>query len=153
NPHGRAALMRPFEHAFDPTSPIHLQAEWLPPFQPGGLRSWLYPYGIGAFAAAMLLMMTDAGLRRSPDTWGATAIGAMVLAMSLRSRRFVPLFGMGLALVLALALSRLGVFVRRRIPPIVPALSALALAVLWLAPYPKNSSAFQYLTAEYEFPV
>src|SRR5262249_8556542 len=71
NPHGRAALMRPFEHAFDPTSPIHLQAEWLPPFQPGGLRSWLYPYGIGAFAAAMLLMMTDAGLRRSPDTWVA----------------------------------------------------------------------------------
>jgi len=153
NPHGGAAVLRPFEHAFDPTSPIHLQGEWLPPFEPGGLRSWLYPYGIGAFVAATLVVMTDAGLRRSPDSRVATVIGAMVLVMSLRSRRFVPLFGMGLTLVLALALSRLGVVLRRRIPPMVSALGALALAGVWLAPYPKTSSAFHYLTADYEFPV
>jgi hypothetical protein len=153
NPHGGAAVMRPFEHAFDPTSPIHLQAEWLPPFEPGGLRSWLYPYGIGAFVAAMLVVTANAELRRSPDTWVAMALGAMVLAMSLRSRRFVPLFGMGETFVLALALARLGVFLRRRIPPMVPALGALALAGVWLMPYPKTSSAFHYLTADYEFPV
>src|SRR5262249_21851733 len=157
NPHGGAAVMRALEHAFNPTLPIHQVAEWLPPFEPSGLRSWLYPYGIGAFFAATLLVMTDSELRRSPDAWVGAAIGAMVLAMSLRSRRFVPLFGMGLTLVLALALalalSRLGVFVRRWIPPMVPALGALVVAGVWLAPYPKNSSAFQYLTAEYEFPV
>src|SRR5262249_24473894 len=153
NPHGGAAVMRALEHAFNPTLPIHQVAEWLPPFEPGGLRSWLYPYGIGAFFAATLLVMTDSELRRSPDAWVGAAIGAMVLAMSLRSRRFVPLFGMGLTLVLALALSRLGAFVRRGIPPIVPALGALLVAGVWLAPYPKNSTAFQYLTAEYEFPV
>jgi hypothetical protein len=153
NPHGGMTVLRPFEHAFDPTSPIHMQAEWLPPFEPGGLRSWLYPCAIGAFVAATLVVLTDAERRRSPDAWVATALGAMVLAMSLRSRRFVPLFGMGQTLVLALALSRLGLFLRRRIPPIVPALGALVLAGAWLAPYPKNSSAFQYLTAEYEFPI
>jgi hypothetical protein len=153
NPHGGAALMRPLQHAFDPTSPIHQVAEWLPPFEPGGLRSWLYPFGIGAFVAAALVVMGDAKLRHSPDARVAVAIGAMALAMSLRSRRFVPLFGMGETFVLALVLVRLGVFVRDRIPPLVPALGALALAVVWLAPYPKTSSAFHYLTADYEYPV
>ena len=57
NPHGGAALMRPLQHAFDPTSPIHQVAEWLPPFEPGGLRSWLYPYGIGAFVVATLVVI------------------------------------------------------------------------------------------------
>src|SRR5262249_46155993 len=42
---------------------------------------------------------------------------------------------------------------RRRIPPLVPALGALVLATVWLAPYPKTSSAFHYLTADFEFPV
>lgn len=153
NPHGGAALMRPFQHAFDPTSPIHQVAEWLPPFEPGGLRSWLYPYGIGAFVVATLVVMGNAELRRSPDARVAVAIGAMALAMSLRSRRFVPLFGMGETFVLALVLARLGVFLRDRIPPLVPALGALALAGFWLAPYPKTASAFHYLTADYEFPV
>jgi len=153
NPHGGAAVMRALEHAFDPTLPIHQVAEWLPPFEPGGLRSWLYPYGIGAFVAATPVVLANAALRRPPDTWVATAIGAMALALSLRSRRFVPLFGMGQTLVLALALSRLGSVLRRRIPPVVPALGALALAGVWLAPYPKTVSAFHYLTADYEFPV
>ena len=128
-------------------------AEWLPPFEPGGLRSWLYPYGIGAFVVATLVVMGNAELRRSPDARVAMAIGAMALAMSLRSRRFVPLFGMGETVVLALVLARLGVFLRDRIPPLVPALGALALAGFWLAPYPKTVSAFHYLTADYEFPV
>src|SRR5262249_55772452 len=48
NPHGAGAFVRALEHAFDPTLPIHQVAEWLPPFEPGGIRSWLYPYGIGA---------------------------------------------------------------------------------------------------------
>jgi hypothetical protein len=128
-------------------------AEWLPPFEPGGLRSWLYPYGIGAFVAATLVVTANAELRRSPDAQVAIALGVLVLAMSLRSRRFVPLFGMGETLVMALALARLGVFLRHRIPPLVPALGALALAGVWLAPYPKTSSAFHHLTADYEFPV
>src|SRR5262249_29259228 len=119
NPHGGAAVMRALEHAVHPTSPIHRVGEWLPPFEPGGLRSWLYPYGIGAFVFAVLFTMTDAELRRSPDTHVAIALGAMALAMSLRSRRFVPLFGMGETVVLALALVPLGVFLRRRIPPLV----------------------------------
>ena len=153
NPHGGAAVVRALEHALHPTSPIHRVGEWLPPFEPGGLQSWLYPYGIGAFVAATLFVMTDAELRRSPDTRVAAALGVVVLAMSLRSRRFVPLFGMGETFVLALALSRLGSLLLRRIPPLVPALCALALAGVWLAPYPKTSSAFHYLTADYEFPV
>src|SRR5262249_41362653 len=153
NPHGGSAVMRALEHAFDPASPIHRVGEWLRPFEPGGLRSWLYPYGIGAFAAATLFVVTHAELRRSPDAQVAVALGAMALAMSLRSRRFVPLFGMGETFALALALARLAFFLRRLIPPLVPALGALVLAAIWLAPYPKTSSAFHFLTADFEFPV
>src|SRR5262249_49821720 len=153
NPHGIGAVVRALRHAFDPTSPIHRVAEWLPPFEPGGLRSWLYPYGIGAFVAATLIVMADAEQCRAATTWVAVVIGAIALGMSLRSRRFVPLFGMGGTIVLGLALARLGVLLRGRIPALVPALGALVLAIVWLAPYPKTSSAFHYLTADYEFPV
>src|SRR5262249_34929125 len=112
-----------------------------------------YPYGIGAFVAATLVVATAAGVHRSPDAPLAIAIGALALGMSLRSRRFLPIFGMGGTLVVALALPRLGASLRYRVPPLVPALGALALAAVWLAPYPKTSSAFHHLTADYEFPV
>src|SRR5262249_25549856 len=153
NPHGIGAVGGALRPALDRTSPIHRVAEWLPPFEPGGLRSWLYPYGIGAFVAATLIVMADAEQRRAATTWVAVVVGAMALAMSLRSRRFVPLFGMGGTIVLGLALARLGVLLRGRIFPLVPALGALVLAGVWLAPYPKTASAFHHLTADYEFPV
>src|SRR5262249_5195818 len=153
NPHGIGAVVRALRHAFDPTSPIHRGAEWLPPFEPGGLRSWLYPYGIGAFVGATLIVMADAEHRRSAATWVAVVIGAMALAMSLRSRRFVPLFGMGGTIVLGLAMARVGALVRVRVPPLVPALGALVLAGVWLPPCSKPGAAFLQLSADYEFPV
>src|SRR5262249_32349695 len=79
NPHGIGAVVRAVRHAFDPTSPIHRVAEWLPPFEPGGLRSWLYPYGIGAFVAATLVVMADGGQGRSATTSVAVLIRPLPL--------------------------------------------------------------------------
>lgn len=150
-PNGIQAAARPLLHALDPG--FRGIAEWLPPFEPGGIHSWLYPYALGAFAVATLALAVDPERRRAVDTWVAVTIGALVLAMSLRSRRFVPFFGMGATLVLAAALARPGGALRGRVPALLAPLAALGLAVWWLAPYPRSSAAFHYLTEDLEFPV
>lgn len=150
-PYGSQGIARPLLHALAPG--FRGIAEWLPPFEPGGIHSWLYPYGIATFAGATSALAADPQRRRSAETWVAIAVGALVLAMSLRSRRFVPLFGMGSTLALALALARPAAALGRRMPALLPPLAALGLAGWWLAPYPKGLAAFHYLTEDFEFPV
>jgi hypothetical protein len=85
--------------------------------------------------------------------------------MSLKSRRFIPLFGIAQSLVLAPALaaltSHVGRFAARRFPRlqrpfpwrwVLPAV-ALGLGAWWLVPYPLSSRAFLYLTSQDSFPV
>jgi hypothetical protein len=154
NPNGGEVVLRPLRYALDPSSPFRSLGEWLPPFAPGGIHSWLYPYAIGVFVLnALSLLWLDAKRRREPTTWTMIGVGTLTLAMSLRGRRFVPFFAVGQSLIVAVMLARFAKSRRTRVPDMVPAVAALALALVWIAPFPRRSYAFHYLTAEYEFPV
>lgn len=153
NPYGPTALTRPLRYAFDRTSPFRALAEWWPPFQPGGVESALYPFLLAIFGLTAVAALLQRACRRQPTTWVGLVLGGGTLAMSLTSRRFVPLFAiiqsLTVAAVAAPALLPLG----RRLPAVVPALAALVVGVTWLAPYPQAGYAFHYLTAEDHFPI
>ena len=153
NPSGLKVFLYPLTYAFNEASPFRGIGEWLSPLKPGGITSplffylmWLPGLGLAYFVPAV---------RRVVDVpWEGIALTALTLAMALTSRRFIPLFGMSLALMLCPLLA-LGLHKLR----LERASGALALLVLvyallrWL-PYPIQSApAFHYLTAEYSYPV
>ncbi len=80
-------------------------------------------------------------------------LGALTLAMSLRSRRFIPLFGISQALVVAPLFASGLAWIQKRIPAWPAPAAAVLLGLFWLAPYPQRSYAFHYLTVEDSFPV
>lgn len=150
NPYGWRAITYPFRLAFAGQSATRtLLSEWLPPFEPGGLRAPLFPAAIGLFAvAAILLAIRLRRLRRNDLT--ALGLGLLTLAMALKSRRFVPFFGIAQALVVAQAwlavVPWLG-FSRRTARPrplrnLLASLALLAFACWRLAPYPLGPGAF-----------
>jgi hypothetical protein len=162
-PNGFEAFYYPIKYAFDETSPFRGLGEWHPPFEPGGIRSDAYPYVIAVFAGSALAVLARRHLRNDLRiSVAGLGLGLLTLAMSLRSRRFIPLFGMAEALVLAPVVAELVTVARRRAatlplprvrPYLAPAL-AIALGVFWLWPYPKSGKvAFHYLTSEGSFPV
>ncbi|HYD47753.1 MAG TPA: tetratricopeptide repeat protein [Terriglobales bacterium] len=175
NPNGAEVFTRPLRYALDPSSPFRTLGEWLPPFQPGGIQSPAYPWGIGVFVTGIIVILLLGRESGSPEAsadargrndqarsesarynwgrWAVIAVGVLTLAMSLRSRRFVPFFAMAQALVMAQALALLLRPVAAAIPKLLPPLAATALALFWLAPYPRSLYAFDYMTAEFEFPV
>jgi hypothetical protein len=177
NPNGFEAFGYPLKYAFDSGSPFRTLGEWHPPFVAGGIRSPLYPYAIGlVLAAAGGLTLSAAWRTAGGLSVSALVLSALTLAMSLRSRRFIPLFGIAGALLVSLALARLlpvlarwlqrhaprrpgrsCAFVRlaasRRSVRLAPPVLALVLGIAWLAPHPISSRAFLYLTAEDTFPV
>lgn len=107
NPFGAGALTYPFKLALAADSPTRTTlTEWLPPFIPGGIQSPLYPLAIGLFAAGGLALWSDLRERKRV-AWLSLALAALTLAMSLQSRRFIPLFAMSHTLVLAMAGVRL----------------------------------------------
>lgn len=156
NPNGLEVIVRPLRYAFDTTSPFRRLGEWRPPFEPGGIQSWLYPYAIGAFAIAVAVgggLQLQRG-RKGAATWlSVVAVAGLTLFLSLRSRRIVPFFAIAQTLVLAGVLAPAWAPVARRIPVLLPPLVALVLGLYWLLPYPQRTYAFDYLTASYEFPV
>jgi len=148
NPNGWLVVSRPLRYALG-GSPFSTITEWMPPYLPGGTHSWLYPWAAAAFGVATLLVV----LRRErsvPVT--AIALGALTLAMSVRSRRFVPLFAVSQAIVVGPAYARLLARPPRWVGVAAPLLAGM-LGAIWLAPYPRASWAFAYLTAEDTFPV
>jgi hypothetical protein len=155
NPHGLAVISRPLRYAFDPTSPFRAITEWASPLvdKPGGITSPLYPWaiGIGAVASAYVLSAALRG-RRGSTPWVSLALAMLTLAMSIRSRRFVPLFAVSLGLVLAPTLAALlpqpGRW-RQRVEPVLAGL----LGIFWLAPLPRSSEAFLHLGKIEAFPV
>lgn len=161
-PNGFEAFLYPIKYAFDQTSPFRGLGEWHPPFEPGGIRSEWYPYVIALTALSAVVVLAVPRLRRDYRI-SITGIGlaALTLAMSLRSRRFVSLFGISSALLVAPALSelfRVGRAFTAKLPfpramPYLGPVLAIGLGVYWLWPYPQSSYAFHYLTSEGSFPV
>jgi len=95
------------------------------------------------------------GVRRATGVpWEGLALTGLTLAMALTSRRFVPLFGMSLAVMLAPLLALVCDRLKVERYSLLLALPALAWAVFRLLPYPLQAvPAFHYLTAEYSYPV
>ena len=166
NPSGPDAFTFPLHYAIHPGSPYLRVAEWRPPWEAGGIRSALYFPAIGLFALAVAATFLSGLYRKHPRlTFTGLALSLLTLAMSLKSRRFISLFGMAQSLVLAPVLAhlaaRLGQVLAGRLPwlqrsprwRLVPALAALGLGTVWLFPYPLSSRAFLYLTSQDNFPV
>jgi hypothetical protein len=153
NPSGIKTFLYPLTYAFDTSSPFRQLGEWLSPFKRGGIISPLFFTFMWAplIAGAYLL----APVRRAAAVpWEGLALTALTLAMALTSRRFIPLFGISLAVMMAplmaLCLRKL------RVEKYALALAVLAFiyASLRMLPYPLNRfPAFHYLTAEYSYPV
>ena len=166
NPSGPDAFVFPLHYALNPKSPYLRIGEWKPPWDAGGIRSALYFPSIGLFALAVVGTFAAKLHRKHPRlTFTGLALGLLTLAMSLKSRRFISLFGMAQSLVLAPVLAtltnRLGQFLIRRFPRLqrpmpwrlVLPVAALGLGAWWLAPYPHSGRAFLYLTSQDNFPV
>jgi hypothetical protein len=153
NPSGFEVFLYPLRYAFDETSPFRQIGEWLSPFKPGGIPSPLFFYLVWLPLLAPLYFLP--ALRRRLDVpWEGIALTALALAMALTSRRFIPLFGISLAVMLA---PLLGLCLQKsRLERLSPLLAGLALlyALYRILPYPVQSGpAFHYLTAEYSYPV
>ena len=153
NPSGIKLFLYPLTYAFDAASPFRGIGEWLSPFKPGGIRSPMFFYLM--WLPLLGLAYCLPGVRRSLDVpWEGIALTLLTLAMALTSRRFIPLFGMSLAVMLAplLALCLRKLWIEK----IGGALGAalLLFALFRLLPFPLQSApAFHYLTAEYSYPV
>lgn len=156
NPQGAEVVLRPMRYAFDASSPFRTLGEWKPPFEPGGIQSWLFPWAIGVFAVAGVAALALQGRDRQRlrfDVLVSLAIGLLTLAMALRSRRFVPFFAIGMAPVVASVAGGLAKGWLERLPALAGPAVAAALGAVWLWPYPLGPVAFDFLTARYEFPV
>jgi hypothetical protein len=154
NPYGLEAYAYPLEYALNSDSPFRGLAEWRPPFEPGGIRSSLYPLGL-LLGTLLMLMSAVPRIRSAVGLYPEiAAMVALTAAMSLTSRRFVILYAVALALLFApfftYALARLP----RRVPVSALVLGlALGLGVVRLNAYTLRSEpAFHYLTAEYAYP-
>jgi hypothetical protein len=166
NGNGSDALLVPIRFAQDSNSPFLRIAEWLPPYEPGGIRSSLYYPSIATFVVSVLIVLGSGAYRRQPRlTLSSVALGLITFVLSNRSRRFITLFGIAQSLLLAPALAVVFSSLRSRLVRALPWLDRprvwrIALpvaALLWgclqLAPFPLSRDAFLYLTAEDTFPV
>jgi hypothetical protein len=166
NGNGSEALLWPIRFAQDSHSPFIRIAEWLPPYEPGGIRSSLYYPSIAVFVVSLLIVVGSGAHRRQPRlTLSSAAVALITLVLSIRSRRFIPLFGISQSLLLAPALVVVFSWLRRRMVRGLPWLDrprvwqiALPVAALIfggfrLAPFPLSRNAFLYLTALDSFPV
>jgi len=166
NANGPDALLWPMRFAQDSHSPFLRIGEWLPPYEPGGIRSSLYYPSIAVFLVSVSMVLGLGTYRRQPRlTLSSVAIGLVTLVMSIRSRRFIPLFGISQSLLLAPALAVVFSWLHLRIARGLtwlnrPRVWLIALPVvaavgggLRLLPYPLSGNAFLYLTSLDSLPV
>lgn len=152
NPNGIEAFAYPLKYAFDRGSMFSkVIEEWAPPFTPGGIQSPLYPYCIAVFVIAALYILTKPALRK--QSWSILALGALTLAMSLTSRRFILVFAIAQSLVTARALSAVLAPYIKRVPSMAAAAAVAVLGIFLLYSYPLTTKAFHYLAVEDEFPI
>lgn len=166
NPNGPDAYVFALHYAVNPKSAYLRIGEWKPLWEEGGIRApWYWP-AVGLFLVSSALALAARLHRKNARlTYTSLALALLTLAMSLKSRRFIPLFGIAqsllLAPVLSLGLDRLRARVGRRWPGLVqrrwPGLAlpglALLLGALCVGRYPLSSRAFLYLTSQDSFPV
>lgn len=164
NPGGPEALTYPLHYLGNAPSAILHIGEWTPPWIAGGIRSPLFFPAVGVFALAVAATFVLRLERVHPRlTYTSLALGLVTLAMALKSRRFIPLFGITQSLLLVPVLGALGGRLARRFAArfaplgrplrfVLPAL-AIAWGVWRLAPYPLSGNAFLYLTSQDSFPV
>ena len=152
NPSGVETLFFPLVYAFDDSSPYRELAEWHSPFRAGGIRSPLFFYLM--WAPLLSLLYTVGKVRKKANIpWEAIFLTGLTLAMALTSRRFIPLFGLSLALLLAPLLALLIANIRKPVLTYAIAIFALLFAIIRQLPYPLQAApAFHYLTAEYSYP-
>lgn len=154
NPSGIKSFLYPLTYAFDSSSPFKTLGEWLPPSEPGGIRS---PHFFWAQYLAPLLALTYVlpAVRRAVGVpWEGIVLSALTLAMAITSRRFIPLFAMSMAVMSAPLLGYVLVKLNEEKTNVVLGLSALCFAIYRMMPYPLNSAtAYHYLTAEYTYPI
>ena len=154
NANGIGAFTYPMKYAFDSSSPFKSLAEWLPPFVPGGIDSPLYPYAIAVFIVAGLFSFLWPAYRKQKGVpIISLALGLLTLAMSLTSRRFIPLFAISQALLVAPVLGYLLSPYAERIPDIVAPVVAAVVGLVWMIPYPVSQHAFHYLASDDNFPI
>jgi hypothetical protein len=162
NPQGPSAFVLPLRYAINSYSPYLHVGEWTPPWEAGGIHSVLYFPAICVFVlsivGAFLLRLHS---RQPRLTLTGIILGLLTLVMSLKSRRFIPLFGIAqsvlLAPVLTISMSRLAgrfhvvrwTMFRQYLLPVL----ATGLGAWWLLSYPLSSRAFLYLTSQDTFPV
>lgn len=172
NPHGIGIIERPVRYALT-SSAFRRIGEWLPPFQAGGQHAPLYPYLIALFAGCAIdaVALARAGRSRRAEPapeepepidridrteWieriAFMVVGALALAASLRSRRFIPFFAIASTLSIAPVLARIVPRPRGR-HAVGLAVVMLVLCVLRLGQHPLRPRAFPYLVAEDSFPV
>ena len=153
NPSGVDAYLYPLKYAFQESSPFRQLAEWHSPFRPGGIRSPLFFIFMYAPLLALAYCLPQVRSRVSIP-WEGLVLTALTLAMALTSRRFIPLFGISLSLLLAPLLGLLLKSLQGRIAGVMLALAALLFAVFRMLPLPLQAApAYHYLTAEYSYPV
>ena len=153
NPSGYETFLYPLKYAFDTSSPFRGLGEWLPPFEPGGIVSPAFFVFMWAPLAAILYAVP--AIRRDTGVpWEGILLTALTLAMSLTSRRFIPIFGISLAVMLAPLFAWLLVRTRAEKVGVLLAAAALVFAIYRQSHYPLRAApAFHYLTAEYSYPV
>lgn len=157
NPYGWNLLIYPFRYVFGSSSPYRATLrEWLPLLSPLATPPSFSFLGIALFLAAVIVLFATGGVRRNPRAaLTGLALSAFTLAMTLQSRRFIALFGISAALVVALALEPLA----RRLPvglERATAVLALVLSLVWLVPgHPLRplDELFPALTRMERFPV
>ena len=164
NPNGPDAYVFSLHYAIHPKSPYLRVGEWKPLWDVGGIRDALFYPVIAIFVLSSAIAFIARLQRKNPRlTYTALALGLLTLAMSLKSRRFIPLFGIAQSLTLAPVLA-LGVerarqlFARRfaeraRFLRVLPPAVALVASSILLWPYPLSSRAFLFLTSQDGFPV
>ncbi len=158
NPSGINTFFYPLKYAFDESSPFRTLGEWLPPSAPGGIQAPLFFYFQWAPLAALLYALPAVRKRAGGIPWEGLCLTGLTLAMALTSRRFIPLFGISLAVLLApllgVLLGWLWNYARKTLSGVVLGVFMLAIAVWRLYPYPLQAApAFHYLVAEYTYPV
>ena len=153
NPSGLNTFLYPLKYAFDDSSPFRQLGEWLSPFQAGGIRSPLFFVFMWAPIAGLFYLLPP--VRKATGVpWEGIALTALTLAMALTSRRFIPLFGMSLAVMMAPLVGFCFRAIKVQGLGVALALAALVFSAYRLLPYPlKSGPAFHYLTAEYSYPV
>lgn len=153
NPSGFGTFLYPLKYAFDETSPFRTLGEWLPPYEAGGIRSPLFFVFQWAPLLALLYLL-PAVRRRTGIPWEGICLTLLTLAMAVTSRRFIPIFAISLAVLLAPLVGLVFAQVKHKVLNVMLASLALLIAVLRLLPYPLQSGpAFHYLVAEYSYPV